>query len=150
MEPFRCVLRVRYGEIDGQKVVFNARWADYVDVVAGEYFCAVFAVTDGDGTIESHLVKQTIEWHAPAYFDDVLVATVRTKHIGRTSFSTHTAFVREGSDEVLVDVETVYVAIEKGTHQKRLLTEIERERLQTSGVGVSIDMAGNRGRKQQR
>ena len=29
---FRYYLRVRYGECDAQKVVFNARYADYVDL----------------------------------------------------------------------------------------------------------------------
>jgi len=32
MKPFTLYLRVRYGECDAQKVVFNARYADYVDV----------------------------------------------------------------------------------------------------------------------
>ncbi len=29
---FRYYLRVRYGECDAQKVVFNARYAEYVDL----------------------------------------------------------------------------------------------------------------------
>src|SRR5262245_38413749 len=35
--PFRFLLRVRYGEVDAQKVVFNARWGDYVDLAVTEY-----------------------------------------------------------------------------------------------------------------
>jgi len=27
--PFRFLLRVRYGEVDAQKIVFNARWGDW-------------------------------------------------------------------------------------------------------------------------
>lgn len=32
--PFRYYLRVRYGECDAQKVVFNARYGDYVDLAS--------------------------------------------------------------------------------------------------------------------
>ena len=31
--PFRYYLRVRYIECDAQKVVFNSRYSEYVDVV---------------------------------------------------------------------------------------------------------------------
>jgi acyl-CoA thioester hydrolase len=34
--PFLYYLRVRYGECDAQKLVFNARYADYVDIATGE------------------------------------------------------------------------------------------------------------------
>ena len=39
--PFRYYLRVRYGECDAQKVVFNARYADYVDLAAVEFLRAL-------------------------------------------------------------------------------------------------------------
>jgi hypothetical protein len=35
---FRHRLRVRYGEIDSQAVLFNARYLDYVDIAITEYF----------------------------------------------------------------------------------------------------------------
>jgi len=38
MAPFRLLLRVRYGECDAQQVVFNARYGDYVDVAATEFY----------------------------------------------------------------------------------------------------------------
>ena len=39
---FRFRFRVRYGECDAQQIVFNARWADYVDIAATEYTRALF------------------------------------------------------------------------------------------------------------
>ena len=35
---FTLLLRVRYGECDAQQVVFNARYADYIDIALTEYF----------------------------------------------------------------------------------------------------------------
>jgi hypothetical protein len=66
-------LRVRYGECDAQKVVFNARYGDYVDVAVNEFFRALGlgeALINGD--LDFQLVKQTLEWTAPARFDQVL------------------------------------------------------------------------------
>jgi acyl-CoA thioester hydrolase len=37
MKPFRYYLRVRYSECDSQKVVFNARYGEYVDLAVTEY-----------------------------------------------------------------------------------------------------------------
>ena len=31
-DQFTLLLRVRYGECDAQEVVFNARYADYIDI----------------------------------------------------------------------------------------------------------------------
>ena len=37
MKSFSHTLRVRYHECDAQKVVFNSRYGEYVDVAFGEY-----------------------------------------------------------------------------------------------------------------
>ena len=39
-DPFRYYLRVRYIECDAQKVVFNSRYAEYVDVGINEFLRA--------------------------------------------------------------------------------------------------------------
>src|SRR3954453_17477815 len=40
-ENFRYYLRVRYVECDAQKVVFNSRYAEYVDVAINEFLRAI-------------------------------------------------------------------------------------------------------------
>ena len=40
MDPFKYYLRVRYIECDAQKVVFNSRYAEYVDVGVSEFLRA--------------------------------------------------------------------------------------------------------------
>ena len=39
---FCYLLRVRYSECDAQKVVFNGRYSDYVDIAAGEFTRAIW------------------------------------------------------------------------------------------------------------
>src|SRR6266446_6229328 len=81
MPPFRYFLRVRYAECDAQKVVFNSRYAEYVDVGFNEFLRAA-GVHDQfvTGPLDFQLVKQTVEWKGPARFDQVLelaIAPVR-------------------------------------------------------------------------
>ena len=68
---FRYYLRVRYGECDAQKVVFNARYAEYIDLATTEFLRALgYGEQLFSGELDFQLVKQTIEWKAPARFDD--------------------------------------------------------------------------------
>ena len=69
-DRFRYFLRVRYGECDAQKVVFNARYADYVDLATAEFLRSMgYEKELQTGELDYQLVKQTIEWRAPARYD---------------------------------------------------------------------------------
>src|SRR5262245_55210474 len=77
VNPFTYYLRVRYGECDAQRVVFNARYADYVDVATNEFIRAIgFSDALINGDLDVQLVKQTAEWKAPARFDQALAIAV--------------------------------------------------------------------------
>lgn len=92
-DRFRYYLRVRYGECDAQKVVFNARYGDYVDLATSEFFRAVgYGQAIASGEVDFQLVKQTVEWKAPARFDQVLEVSVSAKHLGNTSFTLAPSF----------------------------------------------------------
>ncbi len=110
---FRYRLRVRYAECDAQKVVFNARYGDYIDLAATEFMRALgYGEELLDGRLDYQLVKQTIEWRAPAHFDDVLSIAVSSPQQGNTSFTLLFEF-RRADDEntVLARAETVYVLV---------------------------------------
>src|SRR6516225_7155313 len=104
-DRFRYYLRVRYGECDAQKVVFNARYGDYVDLAATEYLRALgFGEALIDGTLDYQLVKQTIEWKLSARFDQVLELSVYAKHLGNTSFTLVTDFRIAGNESIIAVV----------------------------------------------
>lgn len=110
---FRYRLRVRYAECDAQKVVFNARYGDYIDLAATEFMRALgYGEELLDGRLDYQLVKQTVEWRAPAHFDDVLSIAVSSPQQGNTSFILLFEF-RRADDEntVLARAETVYVLV---------------------------------------
>src|SRR5258708_31346599 len=114
--PFRYHIRVRYGECDAQKVVFNARWADYLDVALLEFLRAIGygdAVTKGVLDYQSR--KLTLEWKAPARFDQVLEISISAKHLGRTSFTIGVEFRIAGEETVIVTAESVHVCVDPKT-----------------------------------
>ena len=130
--PFRYYLRVRYAECDAQKVVFNSRYAEYMDVAINELFRALgFGAELINGELDFQLVKQTIEWKAPVRFDQVLELQVASTRLGTTSFTLFTEFRIAGDDAVIVTIETVYVLVNAETLCKtplpdRLRTALER------------------------
>lgn len=110
---FRYRLRVRYAECDAQKVVFNARYGEYVDLAATEFLRALgYGAELIDGRLDYQLVRQTIEWKAPARFDDVVEIAVRCARVGTTSFVLVFDFRIAGDAAVIASAETTYVMID--------------------------------------
>ena len=137
MRPFRYYLRVRYVECDAQKVVFNSRYGEYVDVAINEFIRAIGVLPAFvEGGLDFQLVKQTIEWKAPARFDQVLELSIAPIRLGTTSFTVGTTFRIAGDERVIVTVETVYVLVDA-----RTLTQAPAARSSAGGA------AGRRGRK---
>jgi acyl-CoA thioester hydrolase len=143
MPPFRYYLRVRYIECDAQKVVFNSRYAEYVDVGINEFLRALGVLPDFlSGALDFQLVKQTVEWKGPARFDDVLELSIGVSRLGTTSFTIVTEFRLAGDDRVIVTVETVYVLVDALTLTKRPLPDDLRAAFESGARGRSADHAG--------
>jgi len=139
---FRYYLRVRYIECDAQKVVFNSRYAEYVDVGINEFLRAAGVLELFlSGHLDFQLVKQTVEWKAPARFDDVLELSIEATHLGNTSFALSTAFRRAGDERVIVTVETVYVLVDGKTLVKQPLPDAIRHALAAGARGLTTDHA---------
>ena len=131
---FRLRLRVRYSECDAQGIVFNARWGDFIDLACSEYTRAIF-----DRPYDWRLVKQTIEWRAPARFDDVLDIAVTTTAIGTGSFTLGFAISR--GDTALASAETVYVMVDNAANTKLPISPAARAALARGAPGVVVDQA---------
>jgi len=111
-------LRVRWSEVDMQKVVFNGNYFNYFDVAVYESWRAMVAAglptaepglqARFDGWIHNiFVVKATAEYHAPAVWNDDLDIGVRIARLGRSSMRTVTEIHR--GDEHLVTGELIYV-----------------------------------------
>src|SRR5271154_5839440 len=145
-DPFRYYLRVRYGECDAQRVVFNPRWADYVDIGSVEFFRALgFGEALGSGEFDYQLVKLTLEWKAPARFDQVLELSIYTTHLGNTSFTVVTEFRIAGLEQVICKAETIYVNVDPKTLTKLPLSGEVRAALESGAPGKIVDHASRPG-----
>ena len=143
-EPFRYYLRVRYGECDAQKVVFNSRYGDYIDLACTEFLRALgFEDALVNGTLDYQVVKQTVEWKAPARFDQVLELSVRALRLGNTSFTLETEFRVARSENRIAAAETVYVMVDSRSLKKTVLPESFRAALRHGVEGLSTNHAGS-------
>lgn len=109
----RVDLRVRWAEVDMQAVVFNGHYLTYCDICLTEYWRAIGVSYPQDFTAagsDTYVRKATVEYHAPALFDDELAICGRTARLGRSSLSFKVAMFRRGEhDRALIDAELVYV-----------------------------------------
>ena len=142
-QPFRYYLRVRYIECDAQKVVFNSRYGEYVDVGVNEFLRAIGVLGDFvTGDLDFQLVRQTVEWKAPARFDQVLELSIEATRLGTTSFTIGTTFRAADDDRILAAVETVYVLVDARTLTKLPIPDALRAAMQDGARGRVTDHAG--------
>lgn len=142
-DVFRYRFRVRYAECDAQKVVFNARYGEYVDRSSLEFLRALgFAPLLFEGPLDYQVVKQTTEWKSPARFDQVLEASIWTPRIGTTSFTMVVEFRIAGNSELVATSETVYVMVDAKQLTKTPVPDELRAALERGLPGGLIDQSG--------
>jgi YbgC/YbaW family acyl-CoA thioester hydrolase len=103
-------LRVRWAEVDMQKIVFNGHYLMYFDTAVAGYWRAMAmpyheAMEHLDGDL--YVRKATLEYLASARYDDNLEVGIRCSRIGNSSILFGAAAFR--GDALLVSGELVYV-----------------------------------------
>src|SRR5262245_8085603 len=103
-------LRVRWAETDAQGIVFNGHYLTYFDVAITEYWRAIGLpypeALAGTG-VDLFAVKSTVEYLAPAHYDDMIEIGCRAAHLGRSSILFELAIWRGG--EAITRGEVIYV-----------------------------------------
>lgn len=142
--PFRYLLRVRYGECDAQRVVYNARYGDYADIAAGEFLRVVWGDACFGGGYDYQLVRQVLEWKAPLRYDEVVEISVSLGRIGTTSFVLSMTYRALNSPIAAATAETTYVMVTDPDVLKVAVPPDLRHKLELGAPGVTIDHAGTR------
>lgn len=142
-ETFTVLIRVRYAECDPQKVVFNARYGDYVDLAVTEYYRALFGSYDWllEQGIDNQVVSLKTDWQSSARFDDVLRITVEPLHFGNTSFSFRLAFYDDGTGREVAVSDITYVMVQADSHEKTAIPAFFREAFEKP-CGKLVNLAG--------
>ena len=113
-------LRVRWAEVDMQKIVFNAHYLMYFDTAMADYWRALalpYDITMQSLEGDIYVKKATVEFHASARVDDQLDVALQCTRIG-TSSMVFTGAIYRG-DEQLISCELVYVFANPATQTSR-------------------------------
>jgi YbgC/YbaW family acyl-CoA thioester hydrolase len=121
-------LRVRWAEVDMQKIVFNAHYLMYVDTAVAGYWRALalpyeeaMHLLGGDTFVK----KATVEFHASARMDDRLDVALKCSRIGSSSMNFTGAIFR--GDELLITCDLVYVFADPATQKSKPVPPLLRE-----------------------
>ena len=135
-EDFRCEhrLRVRWAEVDMQKVVFNGHYLTYIDTAVAEYWRAI-GLPYPEGYVETYgqdvfLRKATVEYLGSARYEDELGVLCRTAKLGRTSMTFLFEIHRGDAPQPLVTAELVYVNADPKSMKAAPLPEDLRSRIE--------------------
>ena len=112
--PFRyaAYLRVGFSETDAQGVVYYGRYMPYFDLARTEYHRHLGRVALGD--VDFAMRALSVEYVAPARFDDLLEVFVRVSRIGTTSITYDHAAYRidgDGDDTLMATAQATTVCI---------------------------------------
>ena len=110
--PFKysALARVWFSDTDAQGVVYYGRYLPYFDHARTEYHRQLGGFATGG--CEFVMRASSVEYHAPARFDDLLEIFVRVSRIGRTSVTYECAACRLSDDALMVTGKQTLVLIE--------------------------------------
>jgi YbgC/YbaW family acyl-CoA thioester hydrolase len=132
-------LRVRWAEVDMQKIVFNAHYLMYFDTAVADYWRALglpyeAAMQRLGGDL--YVRKATVEYHASARADDALDVGLRCARVGTTSLTFEGGVFR--GEQFLVGGELVYVFADPATQTSKPVPDTLRALLQDFEAGQSV------------
>jgi len=124
-------LRVRWAEVDMQRIVFNGHYLMYLDTAVGGYWRSLampyhetMEMLEGD----LYVRKATLEYLASARYDERLQVGIRCERIGNSSMH-FTGCVFRGAQH-LVTSELVYVFADPATQTSRPVPPLLRSVLE--------------------
>jgi acyl-CoA thioester hydrolase len=132
--PFRyaALARVWFSDTDAQGVVYYGRYLPYFDHARFEYHrhLGVLGYWSG-GEVEFVMRALTVEYEAPARFDDLLEVFVRTVRIGRTSVTTELEAWRVADDRLMCRSTQTVVLIDTSTRRPTPIPDGYRVAIET-------------------
>ena len=114
---FHHDIRVRFADTDLQGIVFNGNYMTYYDVAWTEYFRTIgFEWKDLLALgVDTVLARTTMEFKAPAKFDEILEVHTRVSKIGTTSLTFEFAIYPQGEDRLIGSADSLYVCVDPKT-----------------------------------
>ncbi len=122
---FSTRFRVRYAEIDGQKVVFNSRYLEYADVAVTEYWpwTGIAAALGAEWTeTEFHVRRTEVDYLKPFVFGDMIEVSMRIERVGRSSLTQYFEMAHADTGDLHCAIMMVIVNVDLATGQSAALS----------------------------
>ena len=119
-KSFSYNFRIRYSEVDAQKIVYNSHYLTFLDVSIFEFFDAIGFNQEEyikETNNEFHTVRAVVEYKAPATLGDTIEVLTRIKKIGNSSITFQQEIYLHESDKLLATGEIVWV----NTNQEEMI-----------------------------
>jgi acyl-CoA thioester hydrolase len=116
--PFKysALERVGFSDTDAQGVVYYGRYMPYFDLARVEYHRHLGMFQPARREQEFVMRAGTVEYLAPARFDDLIEIFVRVSRIGRTSVTYEFAAYRVEDDVLMVTAHQTLVLVDISDH----------------------------------
>ncbi len=129
-------MRVRWVEVDMQRIVFNAHYLTYIDTAVADYWRALGMPYESAMPIiggDLYVKKASLTYHASARYDDVLDVALRCARMGNSSMVFEGAIFHGG--KLLISAELVYVFADPHAQTPKPIPTLLREWLQGFEAG---------------
>ena len=120
---FSAFTRVGFSDTDAQSIVYYGRYLPYFDLARVEYLRHLELLDPDLGPRQFVMRASTVEYHAPAVFDDLLEIFVRISRMGNTSSTWSLRVHRAGDDELMCTADQVLVLIDLAARKPATIPE---------------------------
>jgi acyl-CoA thioester hydrolase len=129
--PFKYAsfTRVGFSDTDAQGIVYYGRYLPYFDAARVEYHRHLGLLETSWGEHEFVMRANTIEYLAPARFDDLIEVFIRVARIGRTSVGYELAAYRHEDDVLMVTAQQTLVLVDLGERRARAIPSGYRDKI---------------------
>ena len=113
-QPFKyaAFMRVGFSDTDAQGIVYYGRYLPYFDLARVEYHRHLDLLEKAFREEQFVMRASTVEYLAPARFDDLIEVFIRMNRIGRTSATYDCAAYRVDDDVLMVTATQTLVFID--------------------------------------
>ena len=140
--PFKlsAFTRVGFSDTDAQGIVYYGRYLPYFDLARVEYHRHLGMLRLEEGEHEFVMRACSIEYFAPARFDDELEVFVRIPRVGRTSVTYEFAAHRADDDLLMVTAQQTLVLVDLDERRAEPIPDVYKERIRAF-EGADCDVA---------
>ena len=125
---FSALTRVGFSDTDAQGIVYYGRYLPYFDLARVEYHRHLELLARDPEGLEFVMRASSVDYLAPARFDDVVEVFIRLARIGRTS-ELYELAAYNADDALLVGARQTLVQIDVETRRPEPIPDSYRERI---------------------